>query len=47
MLLEIDFDLFFKELSVQDTLRHPSHHLKYLVLKRKIIFMTKNHLAES
>ena len=47
MLLEIDFDLIFKELSVQDTLKYPSHHLKYLVLKRKIIFMTKNSLAES
>jgi len=47
MLLEIDFDLNFKELSVQDTLKYPFHHLKYLVLKRKIIFMTKNNLAES
>jgi len=47
MLLEIDFDLIFKELSDQDTLKYLSHHLKYLVLKRKIIFMTKNSLAES
>jgi len=47
MFLEIDFDLIFKELSVQDTLKYPSHHLKYLVLKRKSIFMTKTHLAES
>jgi len=42
MLLEIDFDLIFKELSVQDTLKYPSHHLKYLVLKRKSIFHDKN-----
>jgi len=47
MLLEIDFDLIFKELSVQDTLKYLSHHLKYLVLKRKSIFMIKLHLAES
>jgi len=37
----------FEELSVQDTLKYPSHHLKYLVLKRKSIFMTKISLAES
>jgi len=37
----------FKELSVQDTLKHPSHHFKYLVLKRKSVFKTKNSLAES
>ena len=37
----------FKELSVQDTLKHPSHHFKYVVLKRKSVFKTKNSLAES
>ena len=37
----------FKELSVQDTLKHPSHHFKYLVLKRKSVFMTKHSLVES
>jgi len=42
MLLEIDFDLIFKELSVQDTLKYPSYHLKYLVLKRKKYFHDKN-----
>jgi len=47
MLLEIDFYLIFKELSVQDILKYPSRHLKYLVLKRKINFKTKNSLAES
>ena len=47
MLLEIDFDLIFKELSVQNTLKHPSHHFKYLVLKRRSVFKTKNSLADS
>jgi len=47
MLLEIDFDLTFKELSVQDTLKYPSHHLKHLVLKRKSVSMAKTYLAES
>jgi len=45
--LKLILTSFFWELSVQDTLKYPSHHLKYLLLKRKNIFMTKNSLAES
>ena len=41
------FDLIFWELSVQDTLKHLSHHFKYLVLKRKSVFKTKNSLTAS
>jgi len=47
MLLEINFDLNFKELSVQDTLKYPFHHLKHLVLKRKSGSMAKTYLAVS
>ena len=47
MLLEIDFDLIFKELSVQDTLKYLSRHLKHLVLKIKSVSMAKTYLAES
>ena len=47
MLLEINFDLIFKELSVQDTLKYPSHHLKHLVLKKKVFSMAKTYLAKS
>jgi len=42
MFLEIDFDLIFKELSVQNILKYPSHHLKHLVLKRKSVFHGKS-----